>query len=206
MRPCWTGVLLALVSMATPTLSQSGDGDYGSGYEAYSPVKAAADEPAKATPNPTLVSRSPVLKDTCSVRFSTRGVSARVLKAQQEEVAYLQAIQHANKAVVENLVQYVGAEMGDQNYEEVIRSNVDGIREDYKTCQEVVEKAEEDLEKQLQGGVLDTLAGMQKIREESASFADMLRATSDIAGRLESSSQTLLATFKQLSEAVKIRS
>ncbi|XP_077443526.1 uncharacterized protein LOC144064694 [Stigmatopora argus] len=199
MRPRWMAFLLALVFTATPTLNQSGDGDYASGHGTYPPATGAADEPAEAASDP-----ASVLRDTCSVRFGTRGVSARVLKARREEVAYLQAMQHANKAVMENLVQYVGAEMGDENYEEVIRSNVQGIREDFRACQEVAEKAEEDLEKQLQGGVLETLAGMQKIREETASWAEMLQATSDTAERLESWSRALQSSFRQPREAVKM--
>ncbi|XP_077408360.1 uncharacterized protein LOC144039189 [Vanacampus margaritifer] len=210
----WTGVLLALVSMATPARSQSGDGDYGSGFDMYPSVTATdapshppADEPAEARSDPASAppppSPSPALQETCSVRFSTRGLSARALKAREEEVAYLQAIQHANKAVLENLAQYVGAELEEQSYEDVIRANLAGVREEHESCREVAGKAEEDLEKQLQGEVLDTLAGMQKIREESAAFEDMLRAASDIAGRLESATQALHAAFsKQLRDTI----
>lgn len=79
-----------------------------------------------------------------------------------EELAYLQAIQHGNKAVMENLAQFVGAELGDQSYEDVIKENIIGIQEDQKSCHEVVEKAEEDLEKQLEGEASGALAGMQK--------------------------------------------
>ncbi|KAM9779507.1 uncharacterized protein si:ch211-142k18.1 [Syngnathus typhle] len=189
MRRWWTGVLVALIAMATPSTCQSGDGDYGSGFDAY-PAVTAADEPAS--------------EETCSVRFGTRGASARLLKARREEVAFLQAIQHANRAVIENLVQYVGAELGAESYEDVIRVNVAGAQEEHRSCREVLEKAEEDLEKQLQGELLDTLAGLQKIREESAAFEEMVRAATDIAGRLESSSQGLHASFaKQLRDTLQ---
>jgi hypothetical protein len=44
-------------------------------------------------------------------------------------LAYLKAIQHGNQAVVENLVQYIGAELGEeQSYEDVIEENIVGIR------------------------------------------------------------------------------
>ncbi|XP_061742117.1 uncharacterized protein LOC133542231 [Nerophis ophidion] len=210
----WVPFVLALVSMAIPTISQSGDGDYGSGFDIYpsitatdGPLQSVADEPARVKNNPVSpdVSSSPLHQQTCAVHFSTSDVSARKLKAQREELAYLQAMQHANKAVMENLVQYVGAEVGHESYEEVIRANMVGILEDHKSCLEVTEKAEEDLKKQLQGNVLDTLAGMQKIHDESLAFEDMLRAAFDMAKRLESLSQTLHASFtKQLRDTVKV--
>ncbi|XP_054617049.1 uncharacterized protein si:ch211-142k18.1 [Dunckerocampus dactyliophorus] len=211
----WMPFIVVLVSTATPTICQSGDGDYGSGFDVYPPITAThgplqsvADEPAGVTNKPASadVSALPPQEETCAVHFATGGVSARRLKAQKEELAYLQALQHANEAVMENLVQYVGAELGDQSYEEVIRANMVGIREDHKSCQEVTEKAERDLEKQLEGEVLDTLAGMQKIRDGSLAFEDMLRAASDAAGRLESSSQALHASFtKQPRDTVSSR-
>lgn len=155
-------------------------------------------------------SSSPTLQyehqpDKCSVHFSTNTASARRLKAQREELAYLQAIQHGNKAVMENLAQFVGAELGDQRYEDVIKENIIGIQADQKSCHEVVEKAEEDLEKQLEGEALGALAGMEKIREESLAFEGMLRAAADIANRLEISSQVLHASFtKQLKDIAKV--
>ncbi|TDH00371.1 hypothetical protein EPR50_G00187730 [Perca flavescens] len=212
---CWMPFILAWVSMATPTLCQSGD--WGSGFDIYSTrmatndtLQAVGDEPVRIRNNQDWVTSaaSPTLQyepqpDKCSVHFSTNTASARRLKAQKEELAYLQAIQHGNKAVMENLVQFVGAELGDQNYEDVIKENVIGIQEDHKSCHEVVEKAEEDMEKQLEGEVLS--AGMQKIREESLAFEDMLRAAVDIANRLEISSQSLHASFtKQLKDIAKI--
>lgn len=179
----WMPFILAWVSMATPTLCQSGDGDWGSGLDIYSAImatndtsQAVGDEPARMKNNhkritstgiPPSPSPSPTLHyepqpDKCSVHFSTNAAWARRLKAQEEELAYLQAIQHGNKAVMENLAQFVGAELGDHSYEDVIKENIIGIQEDHKSCHEVVEKAEEDLEKQLEGDALDALTGMQK--------------------------------------------
>lgn len=213
--------ILAWVSMATPMLCQSGD--WGSGFDIDSVMaindstQAIGDEPARMRDNQQWItssafspSSSPPLQyepqpEKCSVHFSTNTASARRLKAEKEELAYLQAIQHGNKAVMENLVQFVGAELGDQSYEDVIKENIIGIQEDQKSCHEVVEKAEEDLEKQLEGEVSGTLSGMQKIREESLAFEDMLRAAADIANRLEISSQALHASFtKQLKDIAKI--
>ncbi|XP_044026018.1 uncharacterized protein si:ch211-142k18.1 [Siniperca chuatsi] len=219
---CWMPFILAWVSMGTPTLCQSGD--WGSGFDIYSAImatndtsQAIGDEPARmrnnqdgitsavssSSPSPTLLYEPQ--PDKCSVHFSTNAASARRLKAQKEELAYLQAIQDGNKVVMENMEQFVGSEMGDQSYEDVIKENIIGIQEDQKSCHEVVEKAEEDLEKQLKGEVLGALAGMQKIREESLAFEDMLRAAGDIANRLEISSQALHVSFtKQLKDIAKI--
>jgi len=223
---CWMPFIFAWVSMATPTLCQSGDGDWGSGSDIYSAImatndtsQAVGDEPVSMknnhdwiasaafspSPSPSSTLHYDPQPDKCSVHFSTSAASARRLKAEKEELAYLQAIQHGNQAVVENLVQYVGAELGDQSYEDVIKENIVGIHDETKNCHEVVEKAEEDLEKQLAGDTLDTLVGMQKIREETLAFEDMLRAAADIANRLESSSKALHASFtKQLKDIVKI--
>lgn len=174
-------LILALVSMVTPTLCQSGDGDWGSGFDMYSVImasnntaQAVGDEPARVknshdwaasaafSPSPVPVLHHEPQADKCSVHFSTNPALARRLKAQREELAYLQAIQHGNKAVMENLVQFVGDELGDQGYEDVIKENVIGTQEDQKSCHEVLEKAEEDLKKQLEGDVPDSLSGMQK--------------------------------------------
>ncbi len=179
MQSCWMLLPLVWVSMTTLTLCQSGD--WGSGFDIDSTVMFAnnttqviGDEPERRRDNHDWItstafspSPSPTLPyqpqpDQCSVHFSTNTASARRLKAQQEELAYLQAIQHGNKAVIENLVQFVGAELGNQSYEDVIKENVIGIQEDQKSCHEVVEKAEEDLEKQLEGEASAALAGMQK--------------------------------------------
>ncbi|KAM4521543.1 uncharacterized protein PAE49_001609 [Odontesthes bonariensis] len=222
---CSMNFILAWVSIATPILGQSGDGDWGSGFDISSAImatndtlQAVGDEPervknnhhwtmtAASSPLPSSSLHFEAQPDKCSVHFSTNAAAlARRLKAQREELAYLQAIQHGNKAVVENLEQFVGAELGDQNYEDVIKENIIGIQEDHKTCTEVVEKAEEDLEKQLEGNILDSPAGMQKIREESLAFEDMLRTAADIASRLEISSQTLHASFtRQLKDIGKM--
>ncbi|XP_038583784.1 uncharacterized protein si:ch211-142k18.1 [Micropterus salmoides] len=219
---CWMHFILAWISMATPTLCQSGD--WGSGFDIYSETaatndtsQAVGDEPVRMRNNQDWItsaasspSPSPTLlyepqPDKCFVHFSTNAASARRLKAQKEELAYLQAIQHGNKAVMESLEQFVGAELGDLSYEDVIKENILGIHEDQKNCHEVVEKAEEDLEKQLEGEVSGVIAGMQKIRQESLAFEDMLRTAADIANRLEISSQVLHASFtKQLKDIAKI--
>lgn len=174
---CWTHLVLAWVSMATPTLCQSGD--WGSGFEMEPAItatnetsRAAGDEPVRIGNHQDWMTSaafsppaSPELRygpqpDKCSVHFSTTATSARRLKAQREQLAYLQAVQHANKAVIENLEQFVGAELGDQTYEDLIRENVVGIAEDNSSCHEVVEKAEEDMQKQLEGE--ESSAGMQR--------------------------------------------
>ncbi|KAK5853019.1 hypothetical protein PBY51_006843 [Eleginops maclovinus] len=219
----WMPFILAWVSMATLTLCQSGD--WGSGFDIFPALmatndtsQAVGDEPVRVRNNQDWITSaaspppppSPTLHyepqpDKCSVHFSTNAAAARRLKAQKEELAYLQAIQHGNKAVMESLVQFVGAELGEQSYEDVIKENVIGIQGEHKSCHEVVEKAEEDMAKQLEGEVLS--AGLQKIREESTAFEDMLRAAVDIANRLEISSQGLHASLtKQLKDIGKIRS
>lgn len=221
MRRCWMAFILALVSISTPSICQSGD--WGSGSDILSEItssndtsQAAGDEPVRTRIDPDWITSAasppspPTLQfehrpDKCSVFFNTDPAVARRLKALKEEVAYLQAIQHGNKAVMENLVQFVGEELGDQSYEDVIKENIIGIQEDQKSCHEVVEKAEEDMEKQLEGEESGALTGMQKIREESLAFEDMLLAAADIANRLEVSSQTLHAAFtKQLKDIRKI--
>lgn len=180
---CWIPFILAWVSMATPTFCQSGDGDWGSGFDIYSAImatndtsQAVGDESVRMrnnhdwvtsavfspSPSPSSMLHYNAQPDECSVHFSTNAASARRLKAQKEELAYLQAIQHGNREVMENLVQFVGAELGDQSYEDVIKENIVGIQDESKHCHEVVEKAEEDLEKQLAGDIVDALAGMQK--------------------------------------------
>ncbi|XP_028295779.1 uncharacterized protein LOC114457858 [Gouania willdenowi] len=211
--------ILALVSMATETLCQSGDGEWGSGIDDVYSAKVsindtkqtAGDEPArvKGIPQWSTIAASPTSsppvllyelhQDKCSVHFSTRKASARWLKAEREELSYLQALQHANKAVMEDLVQFVGAELEEQSYEEVIKDNVLGIQQDHKSCHEVVEKVEEDLQKQLEGEVVGSPTGMHKMREATSAFDEMLTAASEMASRLERSSQTLHASFtKQL--------
>ncbi|XP_037305390.2 uncharacterized protein si:ch211-142k18.1 [Pungitius pungitius] len=217
---CWTHFVLAWVSMATPTSCQSGD--WGSGFEMDSAIaatnetsRAVGDEPVRIGNNQdwmTSAAFSPSLPPKlqyepqpgeCSVHFSTTAASARRLRAQREELVRLQALQRANKALMENLEQFVGAELGGQSYKDVIKENVDGIAKDNSSCHEVVEKAEEDMQKQLEGE--ESSAGMQKMRDESLAFEDLLRVAGDIAGRLETSSQALHASFsKQLKDVAKI--
>ncbi|XP_028996984.1 uncharacterized protein si:ch211-142k18.1 [Betta splendens] len=213
----WMAFILVWVSIATPTLCQSGDGDWGSGF-GISPeiaanndttTQAIGDEPERMRNNrdwiasPAAVLHYENHPDKCSVHFSTNSALARRLKAQREELAYLHTIHHGNKAVMENLEQFVGAELEDLSYKDVIKENLIGIQDELKSCSEVVQKAEEDLEKQLEGDVSDALVGKQKIREESLAFEDMLRAAADIANRLESSSQALHASLtKQLKDIV----
>ncbi|XP_063078242.1 uncharacterized protein si:ch211-142k18.1, partial [Engraulis encrasicolus] len=134
----------------------------------------------------------------CSVNFNTSPMWARQVKAYKDELAYLKAIQHGNQAVMENLVQFVGAEMGDQRYQDVIEENIAGVRQEYSSCSGVVDKTEEELQSQLEGHSREAMDGMQKIKEESLAFADMLHAASDIAGRLESTSKALHASLSQL--------
>ncbi|KAL2082279.1 hypothetical protein ACEWY4_022097 [Coilia grayii] len=133
----------------------------------------------------------------CSVNFNTSPAWARQMKAYRDELAYLKAIQHGNQAVVENLVQYVGAEMGDQRYQDVIEENIAGVREEYSSCSGVVDKTAEELQSQLEGNNQEALAALQKIKEESLAFADMLHTATDIAGRLESTSKALHASLGQ---------
>lgn len=176
MKKCWLNFILAWVSMATPTLSQSGDDDWGSGFYIFpatvdtnNTLQAIGDEPGRVKDNhPQTVSMgsspAPSLQpDECSVHFGTNSAaSARRLNAQKEVLAHLRAIQRGNKAVVENLEQFVGAELGDQSYEDVIKDNIIGIQDDQKGCTEVVEKAETDLKKHLEGDVLNAFTVMQK--------------------------------------------
>ena len=101
--------------------------------------------------------------DVCSTHFSTKPrVSARWLKAQREELTHMRAVQHGNQAVVENLVQYLSEEVGEQRYEDIIQENIAGIKEGHASCQEATQKALEDLERQLEGDVMETLSRMQR--------------------------------------------
>lgn len=176
MKKCWLNFILAWVSMATPIFSQSGDDDWGSGFYVFpatvdtnGTLQAIGDEPGRVKDNhPQMVSvgssPAPSLRpDECSVHFGTNSAaSARRLNAQKEALSHLRTIQRGNKAVVENLEQFVGAELGDQSYEDVIKDNIIGIQEDQKGCNEVVEKAENDFKKQLEGDVVSAFTGIQK--------------------------------------------
>ncbi|XP_034017977.1 uncharacterized protein si:ch211-142k18.1 [Thalassophryne amazonica] len=223
MLHCWMSIILLWVSMVTPTVCQSGDGGLGSGFDVYSvtmanhTIQAVGDEPERMSDNQSWITSGAFFPppspaehyspqpEKCSVHFSTNTASSRWLKAQKDELAYLQAIQRGNRAIMENLEQYVGAEVAGQSYEGVIKENIIGIQEEHKSCQEVVDKAIEDLERQLEGKRMDSLVGLQKIREESLEFEELLRRVTDIASRLEESSQTLHASFKkQLKDIVNI--
>lgn len=203
--------IILWVSLLAPALCQSGDGEWGSGLGMDTSFmvtndtsRTVGDEPVRTPDNADWITSNqpkpptPTLlydpqPDQCSVHFNTK-TSPR-LKAYQEEMAYLQAIQHGNRAVMDNLVQFLGAEMGQNRYEDVIKENIIGIQGEHKSCHETLEKAEEDLKKQLEGEAQDALSGMQKVREESLAFEDMLSAAADIASRLESSAQVLHASF-----------
>ncbi|CAB1339767.1 unnamed protein product, partial [Coregonus sp. 'balchen'] len=216
---CWLlATLLWVSTITTPCLGQSGDSaDWGSGFDISmttlgtnnntSSSQEPGDYPAGSetetgeswvkTPPPTSPPPppKPVLHyepepDQCSVHFSTSQASARRLKAQREELAYLKAIQHGNQAVVENLVQYVGAELGEeQRYEDVIEENIVGIRHPQPYC------------------VLIRTKMWPGIKEESLAFEGLLQATADIAMRLDSLSQTLHASFtKQLKDSQNLTS
>lgn len=174
-KMCLMPFILAWVSMATPMLCQSEE--WGSGSDVFPEmtnnitIQAVDDEPEKTSNNHDWFmsaafspSSSPTLQhehqlDRCSVHFST---SSRSLKAGKEQLAYMQTVQHRNKAVMDNLLQFVGAELGDERYEDVIKENVIGIQEDQKTCNEVVEKAENDMQEQLEGEATTMLTGMKK--------------------------------------------
>ncbi|XP_041725999.1 uncharacterized protein si:ch211-142k18.1 isoform X2 [Coregonus clupeaformis] len=81
------------------------------------------------------------------------------------------------------------------------------FREEQQSCNGVVQKVVEDLDGQLEGDVLEALAGILKIKEESLAFEGLLQATADIAMRLDSLSQTLHASFtKQLKDSQNLTS
>ncbi|CAL8312959.1 unnamed protein product [Lota lota] len=197
------------VSVARLILSQSGDDDWGSGLEVSTPRLAVAGNTSmtagtelwRRTDSHALFSPAPIMlyedqSDACSTHFNTNTrVSARWLKAQREELSYMRAIQHGNQAIVENLAQYVSAEVGEQRYEDIIQENIVGIKEDHASCQGATQKALEDLQKQLEGDVMETLTGMHKIREELAAFEGMRRSVADAAARLELAVPALQASF-----------
>ncbi|KAI5619819.1 hypothetical protein C0J50_20585 [Silurus asotus] len=141
--------------------------------------------------------------DGCSVNFHTSQAMSRRLQVAKEEMAYLKALQHGNQAVMENLIQFVGAEMGDQSYQDIIQENIVGIKENHASCLGVLRKATEELENQLEGA---DFAGIQKITEDSLTFERMLRVTIDIANQLETSSRTLhLQITEQLRKGLKLK-
>ncbi|KAJ8409157.1 hypothetical protein AAFF_G00241780 [Aldrovandia affinis] len=200
MPACWVLKVLFVISMVTLSLSQSGDGEWGSGDIPHSVLthnttRELGDEPTDSRAPPVTGSN----RGSCSALFHTCPGPARWLRVQREELSYLRAIQHGNQAVMENLIQYVSAEMGEQRYQDLIQDNVVGIREDHLSCQGVVQKITDNLETQLEGEALETLGEAQKIKEESLAFEEMLRAAADIANKLEVSFQALRSSFtKQL--------
>lgn len=172
---CLMPFILAWVSMATPMLCQSEE--WGSGLDRSSvtttnnTMQAVGDEPDRTgnkhdwlTPAAFSPSSSPMLQDEheldrCAVHFST---SPLRLKAGTEHLAYMHTVQRGNKAVMDDLLQFVGAELGDQRYEDVIRESIIGIQEDQKTCHQVVGKAEDDMQERLEGQASGMLLGMEK--------------------------------------------
>ncbi|XP_023662766.1 uncharacterized protein [Paramormyrops kingsleyae] len=189
------------LSMVVPSFSQSGDGELGSGEVYLNMSRGPSIEP-KDAPNESELDQE-TDPDRCSASFYRCPASARRLKAMRDEVHYLQAIQHGNQAVMENLIQYVSTEMGDQSYQEVIQENIVGIKEDHLNLEEVVKKIVEDLETQLEGGILESLAEKNKILEESLAIETMLSAAAGMAQKLEGSAQTLYSSFtKQLKRPV----
>lgn len=162
--------------MATPMLCQIEE--WGSGSDVFSvmtnnnnTIQVVGDEPHKTrnsheqfrsaafspSSSPTLQAEHQL--DRCSVHFST---SSQRLKADNEQLAYMQTVQQGNQAVMDNLLQFVGAELGDERYEDVIKENIVGIQEDQKKCHEVVEKAEDDMQERLEGEATAMLTGMKK--------------------------------------------
>ncbi|XP_076873023.1 uncharacterized protein LOC143522919 [Brachyhypopomus gauderio] len=215
MGPCQALAAVLLISLLMRVWSQSGDTeDWGSGsmLEAVLPnastILLHTHDPAGPGntywAKPLFQAIQESTADDCSVHFQTSQAMYRRLRAAREEVAYLKALQHGNQAVVENLVQFVGAEMGEQSYQEVIQENIVGIREDHASSEGVVKKAAEELEDQLEGDIANAQAGIQKIKEQSLAFEQMLRAAADIASRLESSSRTLhTALTEQLRKSTR---
>ncbi|KAF7690245.1 uncharacterized protein si:ch211-142k18.1 [Silurus meridionalis] len=210
--------LCVLLFIATLTLGhcQSGDGgDWGSGSmpellftSTSTPIPNTVynDSPNPESTNWTksLFQVIPDSKaDGCSVNFHTSQAMSRRLQVAKEEMAYLKALQHGNQAVMENLIQFVGAEMGDQSYQDIIQENIVAIKEDHASCVGVLRKATEELENQLEGA---GLAGIQRITEDSLTFERMLRVTTDIANQLETSSRTLhLQITEQLRKGLKLK-
>lgn len=159
--------------MVTATLCQSGDWDVGGSLGApsvlgatNSSVQEAGDQPVRNREDqstsvvfPWHIQTQFGNPDQCSIRF---GTASRQPRAQWEELTYLQALQSANGAVVDNLEQYVEAEVGGQSYEDVIVENVAAVREEQESCRVAVEKAEEELQQRLEGDVSGMVSSMKK--------------------------------------------
>ncbi|XP_078798575.1 uncharacterized protein LOC144981220 isoform X2 [Oryzias latipes] len=202
MEQSWMLLVLFLVSMALQTIGQSGDDKGGSGFDLLSgnsSLRAVGDEPggvenglvgAASLPSSSLSTEA--LQERCFIRFSTRA-AAPAQTVQREEMAVLQAIQLQNKEVMERLDHFVKAELSDQSYEDAIKRNIVGIQDDLKVCSKAVEKAEEDLERQLGGETPESITVMQK--KGSAALESLLQTAEDVASRLEGSWQNLEASF-----------
>ncbi|KAL4630492.1 hypothetical protein GN956_G15839 [Arapaima gigas] len=191
---------ILLVSAVVPSICQSGDGNWGSGELSQAPSGTLLSEPKDGPEE----SKTATVDDPehCPMRFYTCPVSARRLRAMREELSYLQSIQQGNQAVLAHLVQYISAEMGEQSYQDVVQENMAGIKEDHLSCEGVIQKVEEDMKTQLEGGILEILAGTHKIKEESLAFESMLSTVLNMAQKLESSIQSLHASFtKQLKKS-----
>lgn len=168
MRHHLTPQLLVWVVMVTAALCQSGDWDGGGILGAANgSLREAGDQPERSRGEdrftsavfPWHVRTQSGGPDQCSVRF---GTASRRPRAQWEELTYLQALQRANGAVVDNLERYVEAEVGGQSYGDVIAENAAALREEQQGCQGAVEKAEEELQQRLEGDVSGTVSGMKK--------------------------------------------
>lgn len=171
---CLTPRLLVWVVTVTATLCQSGDWDNGGSFGAPSvvgvangSVQEAGDQPERSRERdqftsavfPWHVRTESGGPDQCSVRF---GTASRRPRAQWEELAYLQALQRANGAAVDDLEQYVEAEVGGQRYEDVIAENVAAVREEQESCRGEVQEAEEELQQRLEGDVPGIVRGMKR--------------------------------------------
>lgn len=170
MEQRWT--LCALLFIATLILGhcQSGDrGDWGSGSmpellftTASNPIpNTVSNDPANPGSTDWTKTLFQVIPDSiadgCSVNFHTSQVMSRRLQVAKEEMVYLKALQLGNQAVMENMIQFVGAEMGNQSYQEIIQENILGIKENHESCVEVLKKAADELENQLEGADFATM-------------------------------------------------
>lgn len=178
----WTRSAVFCAFLLASAHAQSGDGEWGSGAETPGLVftsnattattsQEVGDDPIQigdaGWPPPffeaiSLGEDGEEAEGECTVNFQTSLAWARQMKAYRDELTYLKAIQHGNQAVVENLVQYVGAEMGEQRYQDVIEENIGGIKEEHSSCSGVVEKTAEELQTQLAGDSQEALTGIQK--------------------------------------------
>lgn len=171
----WTLSALLFIVSVTSVHCQSGDGgDWGSGSMAefmfnttmaFLP-KSVRDDPG--TPlntdqtGPLFQGISDNEAGDCSVNFYTSQTLSRRLRVAREELVYLKTLQHGNQAVVENLIQFVGAEMGERRYEEIVQENIVDVKDNHASCEEMMTKATDELENQLEGEVLKAESAIQK--------------------------------------------